>query len=124
MYLRAALAALAMSFTASATPASAHYSGCIDYLNGGFCKEAHYIRHHSPQARHQSPWAPTVGSAANPYDPYWTGSYWPVGYPTYPTYPVYPIYPVAPILTYPAVTGCDTWVTPTIGACPYTGVGY
>ena len=116
MYIRTAIAAVAMSFAVSVTPASAHYSGCSDLQNiwsNGFCKTAHNIRHHSAQARNQGPWSPPVGSYGNPYDPYWRGNYWPAQYPTYPTYPTYPgnVYPTWP------VSGCGT--IPTTTFCPY-----
>ena len=93
MYLRATVLASILSLSASfTTPASAHYDNCTIW-NGGFCKQAHHIRHHSPQAIHRAPWQAPVGSLGNPYNPYWQGSTWPqypaigVGYPAvgYPT---------------------------------------
>lgn len=54
------------------TPASAHASNC-SYYNGPYCKWAHNVRHHSAQALYQSPYAPSVGSYANPYKPYYQG---------------------------------------------------
>jgi len=119
MYIRSALVAVALSFTATATPASAHYSGCSglqNYWSGGFCKQAHYIRHHSAQARNQSPWAAPVGSYTNPYRQYWSGVASPVVYPGYPSYPAgYP---------YPSVGTCGgVWQTPVVKPCPYYG-GY